>query len=142
TAMLGDEPEEAIRNGDEEDGLEERGVIEKGDEADFRPRIARRIADECEVVFVEDPAQVFEHEQHREDSDASRETHDCSLSEALCHPERRRARGIPSHAGRSSFLRGGFLAVSAARKDIESEKPRLRRAQWRAGPTAKPLPYR
>src|SRR5205814_1894613 len=109
-AMRGDAPEEAIRNAAEEDGLEERGVVEKGDEADFRPRIARRVADECEVVFVEDPAQVFEDEQHREDSDASRETHARSLADR---------RGRLSSTGQKPLReRGTFAFIFVFEEDV------------------------
>jgi len=74
-SMRGETPHEVVRDCAEEHGLEEAGVIEEGDEADFAPRIRRHVTDPADVVSIEDPAHILERDQHREDHEAPQQRH-------------------------------------------------------------------
>ncbi len=69
-------PHEALRNSAEEDRLEETGVIEKNDQPDVGPRIARRVADPAEIMVIKHLAQVFQEEKKREDCQAAQFRHE------------------------------------------------------------------
>ena len=50
-------------------------MVEEGNEANVPPRILRHRLDERHVVPVENPAQILERDEQREDRDATEKSH-------------------------------------------------------------------